>query len=313
VPLIETSDYKPPWYWQNRHLQTILPNRVRYVGSVELSLETASIEGHEVDLFWSRVESDCVVVVAHGLGGHVHRPYVLGMVRAFNRAGVDAVAWHVWGDGAGDKAPHLSHGGSTDGVRRIVNLVASKYRKVFLVGFSLGGNVVLKYLGEEGRDSDVVGAVVLSVPCDLEASAVELSTPGNRLYLNGFLKTLKGMVRRKAAEMPDTVSVEGLEKIDSLVTFDDRYTAPLNGFKNAHEYYLKCSSLAYLGGIGIPTLMVNARNDPFLTESCYPVEMCGSHESLHLEVPDSGGHVGFPLGWGRYWSETRSVTFLSAI
>ena len=313
VPLIENSDYKPPWYWRNAHLQTILPNRVRRVRGVGYQVESVDLDGDVVDLYWSRVGSECVVVVAHGLGGHVYRPYMLGMVRALNRAGCDAVAWHVWEQDDRDTGSHFCHGGTTAGLRSLVQDLAGRYRRVALVGFSLGGNVVLKYLGEEGEGTCVAGAVALSVPCDLLAAADRLSEPGNRVYLNSFLRTLKATVRRKAHFMPDRVTVEGLRGIKSLFAFDDQYTAPLNGFADAHDYYAQCSSGPYLDAIRIPTLLVNARNDPFLPETCYPVETCRSHECVSLEMPDSGGHLGFPLGCGAYWAESRAVQFFSGL
>jgi len=273
--------------------------------------QSTTIAGRDVNLFWSCVGSESVVVIAHGLGGHVNRPYVLGTVRAFNRVGCDAVAWHVWEDGDRDMAPHLSHGGATDGLRGIVHHLASQYRRVFLVGFSLGGNVVLKYLGEEEGSVIAAGAVAFSVPCDLESAAHRISEPDNHIYQSGFLRRLKRVVRQKSLLTPDQLSTDGLEEIDSLMAFDDRYTAPLNGFRNAHDYYTRCSSGSHLNGIRTPTLLVNARNDPFLTASCYPVEMCLSHDFVFLEMPESGGHVGFPLGRGVYWSEERALEFLS--
>ena len=313
MPLIEDSDYQPPWYWRNAHLQTILPNRVRRVRRVGYQVEPAELDGAVVDLYWSHVGSECIAVVAHGLGGHVYRPYMLGMVGALNRAGCDAVAWHVWGTDDREPGPHFCHGGTTTGLRSLVQYLAGRYRRVVLVGFSLGGNVVLKYLGEEGEGTCVAGAVALSVPCDLLAAADRLSQPGNRVYLNSFLRTLKATVRRKAHFMPDRVTVEGLRGIKSLFAFDDQYTAPLNGFADAYDYYGQCSSGPYLDAIRIPTLLVNARNDPFLPETCYPVETCRSHECVSLEMPDSGGHLGFPLGCGAYWAESRAVQFFSGL
>lgn len=308
MPLIQ-SDYRPPWYWRNPHLQTILPNRLRRVGGVDYEVESVPVDGEVTDLYWSRCGADSVAVVAHGLGGHVFRPYVKGMVKALNEAGWDACAWHVWNT---DRAasPHFYHGGSTEGVRSIVERIRGYYRRVALVGFSLGGNVVLKYLGEEGGGCRVDRAVTFSVPCDLGSSCERLAEPSNRIYNHSFLKTLKAGIREKARHLPDRVSIDGLEDVRTLFDYDDRFTAPLNGFDGADDYYRQSSSAGYLDGIQVPTLMVSAANDPFLTPACYPTEICEGHSHVSLEVPASGGHVGFPLGRGRYWSEERAVAFL---
>jgi predicted alpha/beta-fold hydrolase len=310
VPLIDKSDYVPPWYWRNAHLQTILPNRVRRVSQTAYDTERCSAGGAEVELSWSRVGSDTAAIVVHGLGGHVRRPYLLGMVRALNRARYDAVAWPVWGDGDPDREPRFNHGGATDEIRDIVRHLSGQYTRIIIVGFSLGGNVLLKYLGEEGDDTGVSHAVAVSVPCDLLSSAHRLSDPGNWIYLNGFMRTLKQTARRKAHFAPEKASVDGLDAIDNLISFDDRYTAPLNGFEDAKDYYARNSSRFYVDGIRVPTLILNARNDPFLTEQCYPVSACEESQFAYLETPDSGGHVGFPLGSGSYWAEERAVRFL---
>jgi uncharacterized protein len=311
LPLIE-SDYKPPWYWDNQHLQTIVPNRLRRVQYSPYVIEPIALNDEVIDVYWSRVGSDTAIIVAHGLGGHVHRPYVRGMIRTLNRAGFDACAWHVWNTDR-DESPHIRHGGWTEGLRNLVARLSDRYARIGLVGFSLGGNVVLKYLGEERETCGVVGAVAISVPCDLENACYRISEPVNRVYLNSFLKSLKRNIRRKAAVIPDRVSVDGLDRIRNLIDFDNRYTAPLNGFVDAHDYYGKASSLSFLPDISTSTLLINAQNDPFLTESCYPTEVCESSRYLSLETPESGGHVGFPMGRGRYWSEERTVTFLRGL
>ena len=304
------SDYVPPWYWKNRHLQTILPNRLRRVNGVEYDVERTVFGRDEIDLYWSKAGGSSVVLVAHGLGGHVHRPYVKGMVRALNAAGLDACAWPVWGtDDVCNLPPFCYHGGYTGGLRAIVQHLIAGSETVGLVGFSLGGNVVLKYLGEEGDGSGVAAAVTLSVPCDLKASASALGRAGNRVIEDSFLKTLKRRVRVTSDQDP-TVSTEALSDVDSIVAYDDLYTAPLNGFSGADDYYDQSNSLQYIEHIRTPTLLVNAVNDPFLTASCFPTELCRSHPLVDLEMPRSGGHVGFPLGRGIYWSEERASTFL---
>ena len=171
---------------------------------------------------------------------------------------------------------------------------------------------MLKYLGEEGEalDPSVIASVGISVPTDLRSSSLCLGEPRNRIYLKRFLDELKASVRRKAPVMPE-ISTEGLDDIADFVEFDDRYTAPLNGFTDADDYYARCSACPFLSSITVPSLILNARNDPFLPPACYPFAEAAVLESIFLEAPDEGGHVGFVGRWGRVFSEHRAVEFLN--
>ena len=308
------SEFRPFPLLKGPDLQTIVPNRLRYVLKVRYTRDQIAGDGWPVPLYRSGVGGGRCVVLAHGLGGHVNRVYVRGMVRAFNRAGWDAVAWPVWGQSsAGSEPPHFYHSGTTSELRWIVERLGQEYDTLGLVGLSLGGNVMLKYLGEQGEalDPTVVAAVGVSVPIDLRSSSYRLGDRRNRLYQNRFLNELKASVRLKAPVMPE-ISTEGLDEIESLTTFDDRYTAPLNGFAGADDYYARFSSRPYLSSITIPTLILNARNDSFLAPPCYPFAEAGVLERIYLETPNEGGHVGFMDRWGRIWSERRAVRFVSA-
>ena len=189
-----------------------------------------------------------------------------------------------------------------------------RYAHVGLVGFSLGGNMTLKYLGEQGDAAPVARAVVFSVPVDLAASSAALARWENGLYMRYFLRSLRGKVRAKAAQFPDAVSTAGLGRIRDFRGFDDRYTAPLHGFEDAADYWRRSSSKPFLPAIRVPTLLVNAADDPFLAPACYPTDMARNHAHLTLEVPAHGGHVGFVQfgSEGEYWSEQRAAAFLGA-
>ncbi|HLZ15854.1 MAG TPA: hypothetical protein VKQ08_02395, partial [Cyclobacteriaceae bacterium] len=147
---------------------------------------------------------------------------------------------------------------------------------------------------------------------DLHASSIQISRPSNWIYSRRFLKSLKNKVRAKA-KLVSGLSIEGLDCITTLEEFDNRYTGPLHGYKNALEYYRQCSAIGFLQHIAVPTLIVNAQNDPFLSKECFPSEINNSF--IRFEKPGRGGHVGFTQfqGNGLYWSEQQALDFVRAL
>lgn len=324
MPLIETSSYKAPRLLRDGHAATVYPSVSRRVEGVTYRRRRIGLpDGDFLDLDESPAGPTAAtrraVVVSHGLEGHSQRSYVLGMVRAFNRAGWDAVAWNFRGcSGEPNRTLSFTHSGASGDLAAVVEAVrASGYPEVALVGFSLGGNLTLKYLGELGERTPpwLVGAVALSVPCDLKGSAEAMGTMGNRIYMRRFLSDLKERLRTKVEQFPGRLSLEGYESIRTFREFDDRYTAPLHGFRDAEEYWARSAALGYLEGLRVPTLLVNAADDPFLSAACFPRELARDSRWLHLEVPSHGGHVGFAQfgGDGTYWSEARALSFLCGL
>ncbi len=280
-------------------------------------------DGDFLDLDWGfprrngSPDASRVVILTHGLEGSADRTYMRGMARALVRRGWDVCAWNLRGcSGEPNRRVPTYHSGKTEDLARVVDHVLERgYDTVALAGFSLGGNLTLKYLGERGPATDprIQRAVVFSVPVDLSASARRISSPTNWHYSQYFLRSLRQTIRRKADRYPARISTDPFDDIRTLRDFDDRYTAPLNGFDSAADYYARSSSRWVLDGLTVPTLLVNAANDPFLAESCYPVDAARSSDLLALEVPESGGHVGFVAfnAAGEYWSEQRAAAWLS--
>jgi predicted alpha/beta-fold hydrolase len=322
MPLVAHSHYQPPFYQFNGHLQTIVPSLWRTVPDVTYQRERLELpDGDFLDLDWSRLPAlrptDGLAIVSHGLEGDASRPYVRGMVRALNRAGLDALAWNYRSCGGEMnrllRSYHLGDTADLDTVLRHA-LAAGRYRRAYLLGFSAGGNVTLKYLGEDSSrvPAEVKRAAVFSVPTDLRASSMHIGRPQNQMYMRRFLKSLRQKIRDKAALMPGQIDVDGLEALRNFPQFDDKYTAPMHGFDSADAYYQYASSGRYLSGIRVPTLLVNAQNDPFLPASCFPREAAAHSPSVFLETPAAGGHVGFAESNGEYYSERRAVEFLTA-
>lgn len=317
------GEYRPPsWLW-NGHLQTLYPALARRTWQppyVRERLDTP--DGDFLDLDWCRPASAAptrpTAIVGHGLEGNSRRGYIRGMTRTLNRRGWNVVAWNCRGCGGEiNRTLRFYHSGSTDDLDLVVRHVTCRSggAPVALIGFSLGGNIVLKYLGERGAsvDPSVRAAAAISVPCDLRASSLRMADPENRVYMRAFLRSLHAKIKTKMARYPGRLDDRGFDRIRTFQDFDDRYTAPLHGFADAEDYWRQSSSLGFLPGIAVPTLLLNARNDPFLAATCFPSETASANPRLHADFQKSGGHVGFVSfgSGGEYWSERRVASFLA--
>jgi predicted alpha/beta-fold hydrolase len=312
-----TCRYKPPCFLKNGHVQTIYPVWFRTAPAVAYQRERINTPDNDfLDLDWSVHQNNRLVIISHGLEGNSHRAYVKGMVNAATRNGWDALAWNYRScSGEPNKKLRSYHNGVVDDLTCVIHHAKTRYayRQIALVGFSLGGNLNLLYLGSCRPDPIVKKAVVFSVPCDLKGSSEELKKPFNKIYMKRFLHLLHQKIKAKAALFPDQINDKGYKTIKDFKGFDDRYTAPIHGFKDAHDYWAKCSSKPHISKIRIPTLIVNAVNDPFLSDSCYPVSEADANPNVRLCMPDSGGHVGFIAfnSNNLYWSEKTAVSFLN--
>lgn len=301
------------------HVQTLFPPLLRPKPAVRYErqrLETS--DGDFIDLDWSRRGRRRLVVILHGLEGHSGRTYVLGMVRAANQSGFDGLAMNFRGcSGEPNRRPGMYHSGWTRDLHETLCMVTARYDydSIDLIGFSLGANIILKYLGEHPGEIPVTvrRAVAFSVPCDLEDSSRALARPQCRMYMQYLLDQLRGKVIQKERAFPGLLDVSGIDRIRTFQEFDDRYTAPLHGFDDAFDYWRKSSCKQFLHGITRPTCIVNALNDPFLGPQCYPRDEVRRNANLHLLTPDTGGHVGFvgtSGSGGMYWSEWIAMRFL---
>jgi predicted alpha/beta-fold hydrolase len=309
-------DYLPPFFLYGAHLETIFPALLRRVQLVPYTRERITTPDEDfLDLDWLVNGSDKVAIISHGLEGNSSRAYIKGMAKALHDNGFDVAAWNFRGcSGEMNRQLRFYHSGATDDldtvVRHVINV--GRYKEVFLVGFSLGGNLTLKYLGERDVDPSIRKSVVFSVPMDLRRSCEKISRPVNRIYSNRFLRSLKSKILQKARYRKE-LDTTRLRQIKTLTEFDDQYTAPLHGFKSAIEYYEQCSALRFVENIRIPTLIINTLNDPFLSPECFPATLLEGHPFVRLQILSRGGHVGFTQfnKNGLYWSEQRALEFLS--
>jgi uncharacterized protein len=315
MPILE-STFSPPALLRGGHLQTVLPSVFRRVRDVTYERQRITTPDDDfLDVDWSRRGARRVAIISHGLEGSAERGYVRGMARALNREGWDVVAWNYRGcSGEPNRQLRSYHSGASDDLAVVIEHVASLglHEEIALVGFSLGGNITLKYLGETGSEAHplVRAAVAFSVPCDLASSARRLAEPANAIYMRRFMTTLREKIRSKAHLLPAEIELDGLDAMRTFLEFDHHYTAPIHGFSSGVDYWARASSRPLLPGIRRPTLLVNALDDPFLTPECFPFEEARGSDCFFLEAPAHGGHVGFMERPGRYWSERRAVEFL---
>ncbi len=317
--MVQSKDYRPPLFFRNRHLNTVYPALFRKIGGVTYERERIATPDQDfLDLDWSKVERQKLVILLHGLEGSADRPYIRGMAKVFNLHGWDAVGINFRScSGEPNLLLRSYHMGVSDDLEVVVNhAIQLGYKEIALIGFSLGGNVLLKYLGEQGRTipSEIIGGVAYSVPCHISSANVEIEKWFNRMYLKRFLDGLNAKVQEKAQRFPDRVDVSRPAP-RTFQEFDDQYTAPIHGFRDARDYWESCSSLYFLDDICVPCLIVNAKDDSFLSEQCYPHEAVAANRYLQLDIPDYGGHVGFVTvdEEGFYWSERRALEFIKAL
>ncbi len=319
MPIVK-SNYNAPHFFKNGHFATIYSGIFRKVNGVVQEGERITLsDGDFLDLDWSfsASKTNKLAIILHGLEGNAERPYMLGSAKHFNLHNYDAVCVNFRGCSGEINTKYRSyHSGATDDLEDVIKhlLETKNYKGIYINGFSLGGNVALKYLGERNEiPKEIKAAVAISVPCSLSGSCKELHKFKNVLYHDRFRKYLKDKLKHKQLLFPEKISKDHIQSIKTLKDFDDVYTSKAHGFKDALDYYERCSSLQFLNNINIPTLILNAKNDSFLSPECYPEKEAKSNSNLYLEMPNHGGHVGFYEHGNEYYNEKRALDFMRSV
>lgn len=318
MPLLK-STYKAPRLFRNAHLSTIYAATLRRVDFATQQRERLELPDSDfLDLDWSfsEVKTSRLLILMHGLAGNAQRPYMLGMAKIFTEKGWDTAAMNFRScSGEINRLFRSYNAGATEDLEAVVNhvLEKKKYNEIAIAGFSLGGNLLLKYLGENRHlPEEIKAAVAVSTPCDLGASLEELNKSHNFIYSKRFEKNLKEELYQRQLAFPDQLEKQEIAQCNSLLAIDELYTSKAHGYKTAQEYYEKCSCLQFLPNIRIPSLLINAQNDSFLSTNSYPVEIAENSEQLHLEIPTHGGHVGFIRRNKSYYHEQRALEFIES-
>ena len=335
MPIIK-STYQPSGLWRNPHVSTIYPSVFRKVKGIDYTRERLELsDGDFLDLDWNFSENIAfnqsailkmetlikqttkLAIFTHGFLGNSTRPYLLGGVKAFNLAGYDALVWNHRGlGGEPNRLEKITIHGSSDDLEAVINYALSKkqYDKIVLVGYSKGGNISLKYAGEKGENipAEIKNVVAISTPTDLQGSVDVMGKDG--FYTNRFHKKLSKFLQQRK-QLIDNEILKDFKQFKYLDDFADNYIAPLHGFKDGKEYYEACSALPVVDKIRIPALILNAQNDPVLSESCAMKDVAQKSDYVFSEVPIYGGHCGFYESNtdGLYWVDRRVVEFVSTI
>jgi predicted alpha/beta-fold hydrolase len=318
MPLL-TSSYNAPRWLRGGHRQTILPVLLPRRASPWRRRERLELpDGDFLDLGWLQNGHAGLALLSHGLEGSMEAIYIRGMAHTLHQAGWDVMGWNYRScGGIENRLMRSYHSGESDDLRHVIAHAANAYAKIVLIGFSLGGNISLKCVGEQAAHPAVKAAVAVSSPVDLASCARLLDEdPRNQLYLHRFLRTLKAKTLLKARRFPELrerlCSSDGVNAVRTIREFDNRITAPVHGFADAEDYWARASALPHLAQIQISSLLLSAKDDPLLGEATFPEDIARHSPHFHLEAPAHGGHVGFldfQAGL-QPWSERRVRMFL---
>ena len=315
MPVIKT-DYKPPLLFKNRHINTIYSSLFRK--TKRLSFKRKRIETLDddfLDIDFIENGSKKIVILCHGLEGSSDSKYIQATAKLLSLNGYSVAAMNYrFCSGEINRQLVTYHSGKTDDLHLVIKYLLPNYDSVYLVGFSLGGNLILKYNGDGlfSLSPKIKANVAISVPVDLKGSSISLKRCENVLYRWRFLRTLSKKMHLKHQQFPNELDVAPLKKVKNLTDFDDFFTSKINGFKDAEDYYLKASSKQFIPNITKPTLLINALDDPFLSESCFPIVEAKENSKFNLMTPSYGGHVGFISKGAFYWSEIQILNFLNS-
>lgn len=272
-----------------------------------------------IDLDFSKVGSETLVLLIHGLEGSSESKYMTSCTNYFNNKSLDVVCFNLRGcSGEDNLLLGTYHSGKTEDVDFVVNhlLDAYDYKKIVIVGFSLGGNLTLKYLGEKSNNlpKSILGGVAISVPIDIASAEKELDKLKNKMYVEIFFKTMKNKVLEKAYKFPEySLDKKKLFKATKFKHLEYLYTAPVFGFESPEDYWKKASSKPYLSKIEVPTLLINARDDSFLSNECYPHNKAKKSSNFYFLETKYGGHCGFMSSFKpeeNRWLEQRIYQFM---
>lgn len=328
VVMILKSKFKPAWWLKNRHLQTILPRVYpKPVDFQPLEEVFELTDGDFLEITYTESidandNNKPIVIVLHGLEGSFESFYAKGMMNEMFNQGWTGVLMHFRGCGKQtNRKAHSYHSGQTQDLTEFVKQLSEKAgsRPIYAIGFSLGGNVLTKYLGET-EQSLLTAGVVISAPLSLKVCADTMASGFSKVYQKYLVDKLKDSTTKKLKHLHHqqqmNVDIPAINNIKRLQQFDELVTAPLHGFKNALDYYQKCSGKQFLKSINIPTLVIHAKDDPFMTPAVIPSAQEVSN-TVQFEVSDRGGHVGFLSGNNPFkpvfWLEQRCSEFIQHI
>lgn len=315
MPIIDCSEYKPPIPFRNGHFATIYPAFFRKQAKptfIRKRITTPDGDFLDIDLLL-KSENKKAVFLFHGLEGNTNSQYIQAAARLLHAKGYNIIATNFRGcSGVPNLKVTTYHSGFTEDVKLVINKFSDGYESISIVGYSLGGNVSLKYAGEDPKSvhPKLEKLIAISVPMHLSDGSKQLLKPSNKVYTQNFLGTLREKIKEKHKSFPGEVDIKVLNKIKTIKDFDEYFTAPINGFKDAEDYYAKAMALQFLPEIKIETHIISALDDPFLAESCIPFAEAKKYKNIYLHASKYGGHVGFYQKGDAYWVDEKIMSIL---
>jgi len=316
---ITSSEFKPAWWCRHHHLQTLYPTLFRRQTKLTLNKEQFELpDGDFIELSWTQeIKTGPIVILLHGLEGSIDSPYAKGILKTIQDNNLQGVLMHFRGcGGQHNRLDRGYHSGETGDLDTFVKTLKTRYpgRKLAAIGVSLGGNVLLKYLGEQSDECPLTCAMAISVPFDLADSAKKLNSGFSKIYQQHLINRLSKKMRDKFKERPAPFDIDKLDTWTDFHSFDHNVTAAIHGFKSGDDYYTKSSSKQFIKNITTPTLILHSKDDPFMSAEAIPTKDELS-SSTTLELTKHGGHVGFVYGKSpfnaEYWIEKRMAEFFN--
>lgn len=314
MPYISNSSYETDFIFQNGHISTIYSGIIRKLESPEYRRKRLFLtDGDFLLLDYVLQTSKKAIILCHGLEGDSKKNYNNACANFFIEQGYSVFAWNNRSCGGEmNLLPNLYHHGSIEDLGAVINYVlAQNIGEIFLVGFSLGGDQILNYLGRKQVSEKIKAAVAISAPFQLKSSAEKIQGGLSKIYLSRFIRKIRGKIQQKSVQFPSLISKEISKNIKSFEDVIDRFIVPVHGgYKDLADYYKKASPAYSTDGINIPVLVINAWDDPILGKEDHPIAMAEQHKYLYLETPHHGGHCAFPLKISKHpYSVVRAFEF----
>ncbi len=299
----------------NSYLETVLPFLTTRIYQVDYTRERLELpDGDFLDLDWIQNGGSKLILLTHGFEGNTRDPYMEQSATYFAKQGFDILLWNLRScSGELNRLPRFYHHGDADDLSQVIDHAQQKgnYTEIILIGFSLGGAISLSFMARDLSRSPITGAIVLSVPLDISKTAERIQKQWTRLLMEKNFTKIKAKVLRKADQFPHLIDKDRVTKISNLNELNKEVLLQLNGFSSVESYFEKWNTIQFLPKIKRPTLIINAQNDPLLSENDFPYELSEQSEWVYLEVPQYGGHVGFSkMVNGNHWYLTRIQEFI---
>ncbi|MFT5753121.1 MAG: putative alpha/beta-fold hydrolase [Flavobacterium sp.] len=320
MPYIKDSKYDKsiPFLHKNGHFSTIYAARVKQFYAPNYQREKLELlDGDFLTVDYKLKSKEKAVIICHGLEGNSQRTYVNSCADYFLKKDFSVFAWNNRSCGGEmNRLPRLYHHATIEDLDAVVQFALSiEIKEVYLIGFSMGGAQVMNYFGRIPEiNLRVKAGVAVSVPVEVKASAESLKKGFNQVYMKNFVIDITKKLKVKSEQFPELMDWNKIKNINNFDYLDDNFTAPIHGFADKEDYYYNVSPARSIEKINKPVLVLNALDDPFLGEGCFPVKLAEKNSFIHLETPKYGGHCAYPMRNSVYsYADIRAFEFFNSI